>query len=118
MPTAVISDIHANPIALDTVLGDIEKNGGVDGYLVLGDLVAQGHDPVTVAERLTSLPNARFVRGNTDRYVSSPELPHWMNVDGADPDRMSMLFDAVRSHAWTASRLAALRSAKVPSTSW
>ena len=38
MRLALLSDLHGNPIALDAVLADIEANGGVDGYLVLGDL--------------------------------------------------------------------------------
>src|SRR5438132_4854139 len=69
MRLALLSDLHGNPIALDAVLADIQAHGGVDGYLVLGDLVAIGHDPVGVLERLVALPGARFVQGNTDRYV-------------------------------------------------
>jgi hypothetical protein len=64
-----LSDVHANPIALDAVLRDIEERGGADEYWVLGDVVAMGFDPAAVLRRLTALPNARFVRGNTDRYV-------------------------------------------------
>ncbi len=107
MRLAVISDIHANPIALDAVLADIQRGGDVDGYPVLGDLVAQGYDPVSVAERLASLPNTRFVRGNTDRYVAGQELPHWMDFSSVDPDRMPGLVDAARAHAWTTGCLAA-----------
>lgn len=103
---AVISDIHANPIALEAVLDDIEAKGGVDGYLVLGDLVAQGYDPVPVAERLANLPNARFVRGNTDRYVATAELPYWADFASADPVRLPNLIQAVQSHAWTRGCLA------------
>jgi len=40
MRLALLSDVHGNTIALDAVLADIEQNGGVDGYWVLGDLVA------------------------------------------------------------------------------
>ena len=47
-----MSDIHGNPIALDAVLADIEATGGVDEHWVLGDIVALGHDPVGVLERL------------------------------------------------------------------
>ncbi len=65
-----------NPIALDAVLADIEAKGSVDGYLVLGDLVAVGHDPAGVLERLVKLPGARFVQGNTDRYVVSGQRPY------------------------------------------
>lgn len=72
---AVLADIHGNTIALDAVLEDIQTQGGADEYLVLGDLAAIGHDPVGALERLTHLPNIHFVRGNTDRYLVTGELP-------------------------------------------
>src|SRR5262249_32018741 len=49
--------------------------GGVDEYLVLGDLVALGYDPIKVLQRLTSLPKVGFNRGNTDRYVVTGDRP-------------------------------------------
>lgn len=75
MRMALLSDIHGNLIALDAVLTDIEERGGVNSYWILGDLVAQGPDPVGVLERLAVLPNAHFIRGNTDRYVVSSDRP-------------------------------------------
>jgi len=75
MRAAILSDIHGNAIALDAVLSDVASAGGVDEYWILGDLVALGPDPVDVLERLNELPNAKFVRGNTDRYVCSPLDP-------------------------------------------
>ncbi|GHO49543.1 metallophosphoesterase family protein [Ktedonospora formicarum] len=75
MRYALISDIHGNPIALDAVLADIEIQGGVDGYWFLGDFAAIGFDPVGVLERVSTLPNASFIRGNTDRYLISGERP-------------------------------------------
>src|SRR3954454_6446397 len=75
MKIALFSDIHGNSIALDAVLVDIAAQGGVDGYWILGDLVAIGHDPVGVLERVTQLPNVRFVRGNTDRYIFAGHRP-------------------------------------------
>lgn len=75
MRLALISDIHGNPIALDAVLRDISSQGAVTDYWVLGDLVAQGYDPSGVLARLAELPNAQFVRGNTDRYTLSGNKP-------------------------------------------
>ncbi|MCJ7626134.1 MAG: metallophosphoesterase family protein [Anaerolineaceae bacterium] len=72
---AVLADIHGNSIALDAVLEDIQVQGGADEYLVLGDLAAIGYDPVGTLDRLTHLPNVNFVRGNTDRYLVTGELP-------------------------------------------
>lgn len=75
MRLALLSDIHGNPIALEAVLADVEAQGGVDGYLVLGDLAAIGHDPVTVLERVSALPGVRIIRGNTDRYLVTGDRP-------------------------------------------
>jgi predicted phosphodiesterase len=69
MRLAILSDIHGNPLALDAVLTDIQSQGKVDTYWVLGDFAALGYDPVTPLEKVTALPHASFTRGNTDRYV-------------------------------------------------
>ncbi|MBL9030426.1 MAG: metallophosphoesterase family protein [Phycisphaerae bacterium] len=45
MPTAVISDIHANASALKTVLEDIDRRG-VSRIICLGDIVGYGPDPL------------------------------------------------------------------------
>ncbi len=73
MRLAIFSDIHGNPIALDAVLKDIDNS--VDGYIVVGDHCAIGYDPATVIERLETLPNTHFVRGNTDRYILTTDRP-------------------------------------------
>ena len=44
MPTAVISDIHANLDALKTVLKDIDARG-VEEIVCLGDIIGYGPDP-------------------------------------------------------------------------
>lgn len=56
MRIALFSDIYGNAIALDAVLAAIARQGGVDEYWVLGDLVAVGPQPIQVLERLTALP--------------------------------------------------------------
>ncbi len=76
MKNALLSDIHGNSVELDAVLEDIKSQGDVDAYWILGDLVAIGPDPVGVLQRLSILPNARFIRGNTDRYVVTGDRPH------------------------------------------
>jgi predicted phosphodiesterase len=67
---ALIADIHGNSIALDAVLADIQAQGGVDGYWLLGDYCAMGPDPAGVLERISKLPNPHFVYGNTDHYLT------------------------------------------------
>ena len=51
MKIAILSDIHGNSLALDAVLSDLKKEE-IDGYWILGDLVALGPDPVGVLERI------------------------------------------------------------------
>jgi predicted phosphodiesterase len=108
MKIAVLSDIHGNSIALQAVLTDIENQGGVDECFVLGDLVALGHDPVKVMQLLGELPQARYIRGNTDRYVvsgfhSGPPLSEVQN----DLPRLEQRLRMVSSMSWTAGAVAA-----------
>ena len=42
MRLAILSDIHGNPLALDAVLADIQRQGEVDAYWVMGDFAAAG----------------------------------------------------------------------------
>jgi len=102
MRIALLSDIHGNPIALDAVLKDVQAQGGVDTYWVLGDLAAIGHDPVGTLERLAGLPNVRFTRGNTDRYVVTGERPNptFAAVE-SDPRLLLPFVEIAQSFAWT-----------------
>jgi len=100
MRLALLSDIHSNPIALDAVLTDIQVQGGVDAYWVLGDVAALGYDPVTVIERLVALPDVCFVHGNTDRYVVAGERPPPTVEDvQADPGLFPLLIGIAQSLA-------------------
>ena len=99
---ALLSDIHGNSVALDAVLADIAERGGADEYWILGDLVALGPDPVGVLRKLTELPKARFIRGNTDRYVAFGDRPEPTISDAqADPTRLSALVEVANTFAWT-----------------
>jgi predicted phosphodiesterase len=103
MRIALLSDVHGNSIALDAVLADIDQCGGVDEYWFLGDLVALGHDPVGVVERISSLPAARVIRGNTDRYVVTGERPPPAVQEAmTDPDLVPIVAEVAASFAWTA----------------
>jgi predicted phosphodiesterase len=70
MRIAIFGDIHGNSIALDAVLANIDQQGGVDGYWLLGDYAAIGHDSVGCLERLSQLEDAILIRGNTDRMLT------------------------------------------------
>jgi diadenosine tetraphosphatase ApaH/serine/threonine PP2A family protein phosphatase len=71
----VLSDIHANIDALNSVLADAERHGEAR-ILLLGDLVGYGADPNGVIDRVRGLQVAASVRGNHDRVASG--------LDGAD----------------------------------
>ena len=108
MRIALFSDIHGNAIALDAVLAAIARQGGVDEYWVLGDLVAVGPQPIQVLERLTALPNVRFVRGNTDRYMSMGDRPPPYAEDVlAEPQRLTAFSEVQQTMAWTQGALMA-----------
>lgn len=108
MQIALLADIHGNPIALDAVLADITRRGGVDGYWVLGDLCAIGFDPAGVLERLAALPNALFVRGNTDRYSTTDDRPPPTLASArAQPSLLPVMLEVAGSFGWTKGYLAA-----------
>jgi predicted phosphodiesterase len=82
---AVLSDIHANLVALDSVLAAI---GAVDAVWHLGDVVGYGPEPDGVVARLRQR-NAIGVRGNHDAAaVGGPEIEYFNS-------------DARRAMEWT-----------------
>ncbi len=102
MRIALLSDIHGNPLALDAVLADVEARGGADAYWVLGDFAALGYDPAGATERAAGLPNARFLRGNTDRYVTRGDRPPPSPDDVRhDPGLLDQFAQVAQSFAWT-----------------
>jgi predicted phosphodiesterase len=67
MKIAIISDIHANAIALDAVLAEIEREG-IDRIVCLGDVAGGGPHPREVLDRLRQL-GCPVIRGNVDDWV-------------------------------------------------
>ena len=59
----VISDVHANLTALETVLADA---GSVDETWCLGDVVGYGPDPNECIAKIRGLPNLTCLMGNHD----------------------------------------------------
>jgi predicted phosphodiesterase len=102
MRIALLSDIHGNSLALNTVLADIEAQGGVDTFWILGDFSALGYDPVGVLERVTTLPNVFFSRGNHDRYTVTGERPGpTLEQAQANPKLVPLLLAMGTNLAWT-----------------
>ncbi len=106
MKIAVLSDIHGNPIALDAVLAHIQSSGDVDAYWFVGDYCAIGYDPVGVLKRISGLENAIFIRGNTDRFIVTNELPIPTQDDvRQNTDLLPILVEVARSFSWTQGRI-------------
>ena len=65
MKIGIISDIHSNSEAINSVLKNIKK---VDEFICLGDIVGYGADPNYCIEKLKDL-NCRCIGGNHDFAV-------------------------------------------------
>ena len=68
----IISDIHGNLHALDSVLRDASAIG-YDAVVCLGDLVGYGADPSAVIQRVRELLPVKIVRGNHDKVAAGLE---------------------------------------------
>ncbi len=77
MRIAVLSDIHANLVALDAVLAAL---GPVDAIWHLGDVVGYGPEPDAVVARLSEL-GAIGVRGNHDAAAVGGTEIEYFNQD-------------------------------------
>ncbi len=78
MRAAVISDIHANFIALQEVLKDI-KNEGCDKIICLGDLILAGPQPKDIIDFVKE-QDWIIIQGNTDKLIADygPEVLEMM----------------------------------------
>lgn len=65
---ALISDIHGNLPALEAVLADIDRVGGVDGIFCLGDVVGYGPEPIACID-LVSARCKVYLQGNHEHAV-------------------------------------------------
>jgi len=93
MRYAILADIHGNLAALEAVLEDIERRGGVDEIWCLGDIVGYGPEPRLCIERLRQYRHI-CVAGNHD-WAAIGKL----GVDDFNPH-------AAAAALWTARQLA------------
>lgn len=110
MRIAILSDIHGNIRALDTVLQDVERRGPFDQLVIAGDLCVFGPRPKEVIDRLRELP-CEIVQGNTDLWLvdpdsmptgdeSVPEIVAWTR-DRLEPADLSLLSGLGFSYEFT-----------------
>lgn len=86
MRLALISDIHANLVALDAVLRDIDR-AGVDLIACLGDMVDVGPRPGATVERLRARCDV-LLRGNHDPLDESPQNPFLADLEAWTHDQL------------------------------
>jgi diadenosine tetraphosphatase ApaH/serine/threonine PP2A family protein phosphatase len=75
----VISDIHANLEAYETVMAEAAPLE-CERVLVLGDLVGYGADPNGICDRVRALAPHALIRGNHDKVGSGVESPEGFNA--------------------------------------
>jgi diadenosine tetraphosphatase ApaH/serine/threonine PP2A family protein phosphatase len=75
----VISDIHANLEAFETVMA-AAKDLNYEKVLMLGDLVGYGADPNAICDRIRDLKPDALIRGNHDKVGSGVESPEGFNA--------------------------------------
>ena len=75
----VISDIHANLEAFETVMA-AAKDLNYEKVLLLGDLVGYGADPNAICDRIRDLKPDALIRGNHDKVGSGVESPEGFNA--------------------------------------
>ena len=108
MRIAILSDIHGNLVALEAVLADVEAQGGVDAYWLLGDFSSLGASPIAIVERVTKLPNAHFIYGNHDRAIVTGERPGpTLEQASANPTLLPFLLNMAVNLAWTQGQIQA-----------
>jgi len=107
MRIAVLADVHGNLPALEAVLSHLQEQGGWDEMWVLGDLAVFCPYPAEVLERLTAIPGARFVQGNTDRYLVTGRRPPQTPVESeAQWQRLpAVLEEREANFEWTIGQL-------------
>ena len=94
MKIALISDIHANIIALKEVLKDI-KTKNVDRVYCLGDLVGYAPFPNEVIDLIKEL-DIPTVQGNYDKKIAE-----YVSVSGSDYKNLKNLDKGVSAFLWS-----------------
>ena len=84
----VISDIHSDVVALETMLKVFERDG-CDRIVCLGDIISIGPFPQQTVERVRAIPDVIAVSGNHDRCLAERK-----------PASPNMGKDEILHHRW------------------
>lgn len=78
MKYAVISDIHGNYEAFKEVLNYINSRE-IERYIICGDIIGYGPQPLECVEEIRSLKNIHIVLGNHDAVIAEKIDIRWFN---------------------------------------
>lgn len=92
MRALIVSDVHSNLEALQSVVQDAESNGGFDEIWSLGDIVGYGPDPAACLDLIQSY-KSKSVAGNHDLAAIGR-----LSVEAFNPH-------AAAANRWTATQL-------------
>ena len=95
MRVALVSDVHGNAVALETVLGELDRDSP-DAVVCLGDLIQGGPDPGRCAD-LVQERGWPVVLGNADAFVLD-EASAASGVEGVTERQLAQ-------RAWTLEQL-------------
>jgi diadenosine tetraphosphatase ApaH/serine/threonine PP2A family protein phosphatase len=90
MRIAILADIHSNLTALEAVMLDIDKKGGVHEVWCLGDIVGYGPDPHECIE-LVKKQCSLWVAGNHDLAAIGKTSVEYFNPEAAKAVRWTGL---------------------------
>jgi len=102
MRIAVISDIHANILALEAVYSDIKKQG-IDLIAFLGDLVMTGPRPLETFNLIKNINPYIWLQGNTDNWLEE------INNDFLPKNENEAFCKALRDYAFTSMNTSIIR---------
>ena len=95
---AIISDVHGNIVALESVLDDIKKRG-INKIFCLGDSIFKCNHPDLVVDRLKEVCEVILI-GNSDEAICNPNVKNknfWTrNILGEE--RVEYLYNLPKSH--------------------
>lgn len=97
MKIGILTDIHNNVVALDSVL-KVFSNLGCEKIVCAGDIIGIGPYPEETVQKVMSIPNLVAVRGNHENYLLEG-LPSQM------PNSEGMGYEEMEHHRWEHSRL-------------
>lgn len=97
MKFAIITDVHGNFDALETVLDDIDNREDIDKIYNLGDNIGIGHETNKVLDHIFDRDDMEMIAGNHDEAIMSV-------VNGTPyPDDLKDKF--YEHHRWIAGHL-------------